>query len=206
MSQQRAIEASTQQEIVNLATTPATKFWGYIARFAEARWLRANGWIQVRDGWLLPDWHPHLRRFWNAKPPNFADPPLWSRWGTDTPRAAITDLKEPYDQTHALNSQRVHTNRRAVQISPRSEHKAPAFPPYLRQWAWMPAVQAAGFLTVSTMLAVGDHSSRHLFFLASVLIFCVAFYLGHRARKEWELDWAESRLDRRRPDGVHRPN
>lgn len=190
--------------IADRVETLSSRFWTWAAIYAEARWLKANGWIQVRNGWLLPDWHPKKLRAL-AKQPNFSEPPpyLWtSSW---RPRTAIPELNEPYDQNHAANSQRAHTLRRTVQFRHAHGQKAPAFPPYIKGWSTLPITQTLGFTVVCAQLAVGDHWGRHLFFLAAVLLFCVSFCISRVSRREWELDWAETQLDRR-THGIHRPN
>jgi len=188
--------------IADRVETLHSRFWTWATLYAEARWLKANGWIQVRNGWLLPDWHPKKIRAL-AKGVNFSEPSTWSSsW---RPRTAIPGLNEPYDQNHAANSQRAHTIRRTVQTRLPPNHKAPAFPPYIKGWSALPITQTLGFLVVCSQLYVGEHWTRHLFFLAAVLVFCVSFCISRAARREWELDWAETQLNRRTHE-VHRPN
>ncbi len=98
------------------------RFWDAVRSYAEARWLEANGWRRARDGWLLPDWHPHKRH---------AGGSLGGFTRFDDVTSERPQLrKEPYTQNHASNSQRVHCERGTVQRRNSPRHKAPPFPTY----------------------------------------------------------------------------
>jgi hypothetical protein len=196
-------------EAVVRKRTLTIRFWARVLHWAEGRWLMAHGWTRVKeDAWLLPMWHPHFKKatsqnLYFGTPGPF--PNVWSAF-LQRPQSAIPGTKEPYDQSHAINSQRLYSGKDQVPIRHVRRHKAPAFPPYLRKWVWMPALNVGALLLVSMQLTAGLHWSRHLFFLAAVLTFCVSLVTGWRARREWELDWAETQLDRRTTDGAKRPN
>ena len=189
---------------VDRIETLRSRFWTWLTVYAEGKWLEANGWIRVRNGWLLPDWHPKKIRAL-AKSVNFSEPAAWSSQPSWRPPTAIPGLGEPYEQNHAANSQRAHTNIRTVQGRHLRGQKAPAFPPYIKGWSTLPITQTLALAVVSAQLLTGDHWSRHLLFLLAVLLFCVSFCLSWAARREWQLDWAETQL-KRREHGIHGPN
>lgn len=186
-----------------IANTYRRRFWRVLMDFVIGRWLKANGWIQVKDGWLLPPWHPKLLRL-KAKVPNFASP-VRGPWFQTEARGPIVGLNEPYDLYHAANSQRAHTVRRAVQCSPTQRHKAPAFPSYVRVKPFQAVLNTLLFLAVSFQISLMGHWTSYLFSLVACLVFCVSLLISWKTRREWELEWAESQL-RGRNDGIHSGN
>jgi hypothetical protein len=176
------------------------RFWRLIAIFAEGRWLEANGWRRARDGWLLPDWHPHKRQADQTKSRHTR----FDNVASDRPELR----REPYTQSHAANSQRAHCDRGTVQRRNVARHKVPTFPTYVYQ-PYAAAVQVAAFLVTTTAFTFNTRQTHFLFVLASSLLLCVSFFISHKARRAWELDWAESRLMRETSNedrAVHRPN
>lgn len=208
-----------QEEIANAEkaeelTTFSVRFWLKIKEFAERRWLKAHGWIEVRDdGWLMPHWHPTLKRYnatyggtkGRAKVLAFA---VGKNTKTFKNRVdtAIKELREPFDLNHAANSQRAHTKLKTPNMLPDSSIKVTEFPAYVR---WKPLQLAvfalANVLGVASLYFVNTWLGLALWFVAVSLVI-VSFCIGWKARKDWELDWAETQLSRGTHRDIHRSN
>lgn len=225
MSKQRTMVTPTNvlPEKVVLTYTRRNRFWEKAKAFCDAQWLRSHGWIKVRDGWLLPHWHPKLvgRTRHRSRMVYFSTPgPGWDGLSTGAMKSgrmssllaedhlsktgAIKSVGEPYDLKHAVNSQYAHSERREVEaMLPRPEQDAPPFPSYV---AWRPfqlILPSLGNLAGIISLALWPHWSGYALVALAVLLLAASCVVSLKIRKEWELDWAESQL-RRAPPGTDR--
>lgn len=173
------------------------RFWRAITDYAQAQWLQANGWRRARDGWLLPDWHPHKRR--RPRPGRiYRD--------ADEERREYRKVSEPYDQRHAANSQVVHGERGTVQTRNTPWHKAPTIPAY-RYQPYAATVTVVSFLVTTTAFTYNTQRTQLVFVLASSLLVCVSFCIAHKARRACEIEWAEAQLAGKKPyEEIHRAN
>lgn len=169
------------------------RFWESVTRYAESRWLLANGWRRTRGGWLLPDWHPHKRRMKGTtrlvRDMKDVEDVIGDAMAPAPPK------KEPYDQQHAANSQRAHCNKGTVQWSNKAAQSI-ATPPSLARAR--PYLYVLVCLT-NVLLVCGDVTKgwwvlAQMFFLAAGLSFCVTCWFAWRTRRDIELDAAEQLL------------
>lgn len=177
-------------------------FWGKLAHHSEARWLEACGWTKVRNGWLLPEWHPHKIRAVRAqaKQMNFASRTVGQRFETqrfDRPQDEFRGIsplliREPYDQNHAANSQRYHLT--VTQRPPPSIHTMlPKYPAYVR---WFPYQLAVFACTMTAFIcSTATKSNLHLLFcVAGTISALVGFALARKVQKDLELDHVEIKM------------
>lgn len=169
------------------------RFWESLTRYAEAKWLHANGWRRTREGWLLPDWHPH-KRGKSRKTRPVGD--IRDAEDIIVDVMAATPKREPYDQNHAVNSQRAHGNRGTVQWRSTVGQNASTQPSLARMRPYLYVFVC----TTNVLLVCGGVTKEHwtsgLFFLAAGLSLCVTCWLAWRTQRDIELDAAEQLLER----------
>lgn len=192
-------EKAWEREKFRRKSTRPIRFWRAIRNFASAQWLKSHGWIEVRDGWLLPDWHPKLKKLNQTT--------ITDRYfGTKDPNI-FKELGEPYDLKHACNSQEAHACRRDDEdMLPRPGQKAPAYPAYLHLRPFQACVLWAAMACNFEAVVFRGHWSSSLFLAVSVALGLSLVWIGWKARRDWKLDWAEERLNRRSSHEIHHSN
>ena len=190
-------EKAWEAEKVRRKATRPIRFWRAIRNFASARWLKAHGWIEVRDGWLLPDWHPKLKRLNQT---TITD----RHFGTKDPNI-FKELGEPYDLKHACNSQEACTRDEGLML-PSPGQKAPAYPSYLTHRPFQGCVFIAAIICNSEAIILKGHWSSSLFLIAAIALGLTSLWIGWKAKRDWKLEWAEEQLNRRSFHEIHRPN
>lgn len=140
-------------------------FWGRLCSFVEAKWLESNGWRQMPDGfWDLPEWHPKKEK------------------------------GETYDQNHAANSQRAHTQRGKIQWRDQRKSRVP-----------LPSASIKVLPRIFLLCGVLATCSGFMLRGPSDWVFWVAFpvqlatlgymfYLVHSLKKELEFEHLEKQL------------
>jgi hypothetical protein len=190
-------EKAWEQEKLRRKLTRRIRFWRTIRNFASAQWLKSHGWIEIREGWLLPDWHPKLQKRMQAA--------AQARYfGTKHPNI-FHELGEPYDLKHACNSQEACTRNDVVML-PQPGQKAPTYPSYLTHRPFLPCVFLAATICNAEAVILRGHWSSSLFLAAAVALGLTSLWIGWKAKREWKLDWAEEKLNRRSFHEIHRPN
>lgn len=192
-------ETKNNRMLVMRKQTISIRFWRTLRDYASAQWLKAHGWTEVRNGWLLPEWHPTLRIFKKNE--------RWAAAYSISPArtAALLHLGEPYDLKHACNSQEAYTtNYRRTTSHPRNV--APAYPSYVmfRPFHWC-------ITTLANSCLVGAYLAPFSWLAYSLLALSVAILLINvrlmlKARRDWQLDWAEEQLIKRGPNAIHNSN
>lgn len=158
-------------------------FWGWLTHYAEAKWLEANGWTPVRNGWLLPEWHPHKSA--SLKETRFDRI-------RSVEQMSFAKIREPYDQNHASNSQRYHLSV-AQKPPPKRYMMMPKYPAYVR---WLP-YQLLDFAVTMVLAGWAYHTggqTRTLFCVATTVTALVGLALARKVQKDLELDYSESKL------------
>lgn len=214
-----ATKLDPQHVKISIKYTRRNQLWAWLKQYCDEQWLKSHGWIQVRDGWLLPHWHPKLAGktrhkkgmvYFSTPGPSTWKYPTINRRGATSERVPslraedhlskvgpIKEIGEPYDLNHALNSQRAHTDGHpGAAMLPTPEQDAPAFPSYV---AWRPfqfILPTLGNLAGIVSAMLWPNAWCYLAVTAAVLFIAASCIVAAKVRREWELDWAESRLMR----------
>lgn len=177
------------------------RFWYAVKEFAERHWLKSHGWIETRYGWLVPDWHPKLRRHLEGRYGARSYVHTTTFLGQDV-RAAIPEIGEPYDLSHAENSHRYYTKHQTVAQLSNSQQKAPPFPPYVMWRPFQLGFWGAGnVFGVAALFLIGHWTAVACLILATLCV-VASFIIAAWCRREWHLDWAETQLSRGKKSDV----
>lgn len=196
----QSVKEQAIREKVVLKQTARIRFWRRLRVYASRHWLKAHGWIETKEGWLFPDWHPKLKQKLKQFEKNKS---LAAAYGITR---GIRHPQEPYDLEHACNSQEAYQDRKDEDMVSRRAQSAPAYPAYLhfRPFHWC-VITLANFCFACAHIQSSSWLGVILTAIG-VAFLLVAIWTAIKARREWQLDWAEEQLVKRDKNAVHNSN
>jgi hypothetical protein len=154
------------------------RVWGGLARLTEAKWLEANGWFYMPDGWVPPDWHPRSPRHWIAK-------------GWKPPPRCL------YDQNHAANSQRKYWSM-PQPARTRRVKRLHTYPAYVRYAPYQLVTIVLSLVLLG--VAIAGSAPTNVILLVGLTLVCVSFVIARSQERDLRREYVEELLMRGQVD------